>query len=220
VSPGLVRVREAAERDKDAQFTALLHHVTVEALRDAYRALRPRAAAGVDGATWAAYGENLETNLQDLHQRLHSGAFRAKPVRRVYIPKADGRQRPLGIASLEDEIAQSALVGVLNSIYEADFLVEAFKQQVKRLWARALRRRSQRTRLTWDRFNRLERKWLPRIRNTHPYPEQRFLARHPRQEPSAAVPLAGTCAGGRPSGRSLPRSCSSNTCGTVATWVS
>ena len=122
VSPGLDRVREAAKRDKEAQFTALLHHVTVEALRDAYRALRPKAAAGVDGVTWAAYGENLEENLQDLHRRLHSGAFRAKPVRRVYIPKADGRQRPLGIASLEDKIAQSAVVEVLNSIYETDFL--------------------------------------------------------------------------------------------------
>jgi hypothetical protein len=122
VSPGLDRVREAAKRDKQARFTALLHHVTVEALRDAYRGLRPRAAAGVDGVMWAAYGENLEGNLQDLHRRLHSGAFRAKPVRRVYIPKADGRQRPLGIASLEDKIAQSAVVEVLNSIYETDFL--------------------------------------------------------------------------------------------------
>src|ERR1041385_473052 len=122
VSPGLERVREAATRDKEARFTALLHHVTVEALRAAYRGLRPRAAAGVDGVTWRTYGENLEGNLQDLHRRLHSGAFRAKPVRRVYIPKADGRQRPLGIASLEDKIAQSALVEVLNSIYETDFL--------------------------------------------------------------------------------------------------
>jgi group II intron reverse transcriptase/maturase len=458
VSPGLDRVRAAAARDKGTRFTALLHHVTVESLREAYRALRPKAAAGADGVTWEAYGENLEENLQDLHRRLHSGAYRAKPVRRAYIPKADGRQRPLGIASLEDKIAQSALVEVLSSIFEMDFLgfsygyrpgrsphqaldalvvgiktkkvnwvldadirdfftnldrgwlerflehriadkrvlriiqkwlnagvvengtwaecdegtpqgatispllanvylhyafdqwanqwrkrqargdmvivryaddfvggfehkedaeqfradlserlaefglelkaektrliqfgrfaaqkrkewglgkpetfdflgfthisgqtregrfmvrritiskrmraklheleheimgrrhqsipeqgrwlrsvvqghlayyavpgnlrcAEAFKQQVKRLWARALRRRSQRTRLTWDRFERLERKWLPRIRNMHPYPEQRFYARHPRQEPSAVVPLAGICAGGRP----------------------
>jgi RNA-directed DNA polymerase len=76
----------------------------------------------VDGVTWEAYGENLEANLQDLHRRLHSGAYRAKPVRRTYIPKPDGRQRPLGIASLEDKIAQGALVKVLNCIYEADFL--------------------------------------------------------------------------------------------------
>ncbi len=117
VSQGLDRVREAAKRDKEAQFTALLHHVSVESLGEAYRALRPKAAPGVDGVTWA-YGRNLEANLQDLHRRLHSGAYRAKPVRRVYIPKADGRQRPLGIASQEDKIVQGAIVEVLNCIYE------------------------------------------------------------------------------------------------------
>jgi RNA-directed DNA polymerase len=122
VSQGLDRVRQAAERDKDARFTALLHHVDIDCLREAYRAINPKAAAGVDGVTWEAYGENLEANLQDLHRRLHSGAYRAKPVRRTYIPKPDGRQRPLGIASLEDKIAQGALVKVLNCIYEADFL--------------------------------------------------------------------------------------------------
>lgn len=122
VSPGLDRVRQAAARDRKARFTALLHHVTVESLGEAYRALRPKAAAGSDGVTWKAYGENLEANLQDLHRRLHSGAYRAKPVRRVFIPKADGRQRPLGIASLEDKVVQGAIVKVLNSIYEEDFL--------------------------------------------------------------------------------------------------
>src|SRR2546427_6486692 len=122
VSRELDRVRQAAERDKDARFTALLHHMDIDCLREAYWALNPKAAAGVDGVTWEAYGENLEGNLQDLHRRLHSGAYRAKPVRRAYIPKADGRQRPLGIASLEDKIAQGALVKVLNCIYEADFL--------------------------------------------------------------------------------------------------
>ncbi len=122
LSQGLDRVRQAAKRDKEARFTALLHHVDTEALREAYRAINPKAAAGVDKVTWKAYGENLEANLQDLHRRLHSGAYRAKPVRRVYIPKADGRQRPLGIASLEDKIAQGALVKVLNCIYEVDFL--------------------------------------------------------------------------------------------------
>ncbi len=122
VSQGLDRVREAAKRDRKARFTALLHHVTAASLREAYRALRPKAAAGVDGVTWEAYGGNLEANLQDLHRRLHSGAYRAKPVRRVYIPKADGRQRPLGIASLEDKIVQGAVVEVLNSVYEPDFL--------------------------------------------------------------------------------------------------
>ena len=118
VSPALDRVRLVAERNKEVKFTALLHHVTVESLRNAYRAIRPQAAPGVDGQTWEAYGQNLEENLLSLHQRLHSGAYRAKPSRRVYIPKADGRLRPLGIASVEDKIAQRAVVEVLNSIYE------------------------------------------------------------------------------------------------------
>ena len=122
VSQGADRVRQAAKRDKKVRFTALLHHVDIDRLRDAYRAINPRAATGVDGVTWKAYGEDLEANLQDLHRRLHSGAYRAKPVRRTYIPKADGRQRPLGIASLEDKIVQSCLVKVLNGIYEVDFL--------------------------------------------------------------------------------------------------
>ena len=119
---GLDRVRQVAERDRDARFTALLHHVDIDSLREAYRDINLKAAAGVDGMTWEAYGENLEANLRDLHRRLHSGAYRAKPVRRAYIPKADGRQRPLGVASLEDKIAQGALAKVLNCIYEADFL--------------------------------------------------------------------------------------------------
>ena len=103
VPNGLERVRQAAQRDKYARFTALLHHVTLERLHAAYRALRPGAAAGSDGVTWASYGQDLEANLNDLHARVHSGAYRARPSRRVYIPKADGRLRPLGIASLEDK---------------------------------------------------------------------------------------------------------------------
>jgi group II intron reverse transcriptase/maturase len=122
VPHALDRVRQAAKRDKEMKFTALLHHVTVESLREAYRGVRPQAAPGVDGLTWEAYGQDLEANLEDLHWRLHSGTYRAKPSRRVYISKADGRQRPLGIASLEDKITQRAVVGVLNNIYEADFL--------------------------------------------------------------------------------------------------
>jgi group II intron reverse transcriptase/maturase len=118
----LDRVREAARRDKDARFTALLHHVTLERLHAAYRAIRPQAAAGTDGVTWASYGQDLEANLRDLHARVQSGAYRAKPSRRVYIPKADGRLRPLGIASLEDKIVQRAIVEVLNAIYEQDFV--------------------------------------------------------------------------------------------------
>ena len=122
VSSGLDRVRQAARRDKDARFTALLHHVDVDRLRSAYGAIRPQAASGVDGVTWQDYGQDLEGNLQDLHRRVHSGAYRAKPSRRVYIPKADGRMRPLGIAALEDKILQRAVVEVLNAIYEEDFL--------------------------------------------------------------------------------------------------
>jgi retron-type reverse transcriptase len=118
---GLERVREVARRDKEARFTALLHHVTVDRLRAAYRAIRPQAAAGVDGVTWEVYGRDLEANLQDLHRRLHAGSYRARPSRRSYIPKADGRLRPLGIASVEDKILQRAVVEVLNTVYETDF---------------------------------------------------------------------------------------------------
>ncbi len=121
-SSALERVRRVATKDSDARFTALLHHVDVDRLRAAYRALSPRAAAGVDEVTWQDYGQDLEANLRDLHARVHRGAYRAKPSRRVYIPKADGRLRPLGIAALEDKIVQRAVVEVLNAIYEADFL--------------------------------------------------------------------------------------------------
>ena len=118
----LDRVRCIAEKDKGARFTALLHHVDVDRLRAAYWALNPRAATGVDGVTWLEYGLDLEENLRDLHARVHRGSYRAKPSRRAYIPKPDGRQRPLGIAALEDKILQRAVVEVLNAIYEADFL--------------------------------------------------------------------------------------------------
>jgi group II intron reverse transcriptase/maturase len=122
VPSGLDRVRRVARQDKDARFTALLHHVDVDRLRAAYFALRPKAAPGVDGVTWEDYGEDLEANLRDLHARVHRGAYRARPSRRVYIPKADGRQRPLGVAALEDKLLQRAVVEVLNAVYETDFL--------------------------------------------------------------------------------------------------
>ena len=118
----LDRVRQVAQRDGDVRFTALLHHVTVERLEAAYRAIRPGAAPGVDGVRWEDYGRDLEPNLRDLHGRVHRGAYRAKPTRRVFIPKPDGRQRPLGVASLEDKILQRALVEVLNAVYECDFV--------------------------------------------------------------------------------------------------
>ena len=122
VSNGLDRVRQAAQADRKCCFTSLLHHVTTDLLRDAYHCLKRDAAPGVDGVTWEAYGENREGNLTDLHARVHRGAYRAQPSRRRYIPKADGRQRPLGIAALEDKILQRAVVEVLNAIYENDFL--------------------------------------------------------------------------------------------------
>jgi RNA-directed DNA polymerase len=119
----LERVRRAAERDKQVRFTALLHHVyNIEHLRAAYSALKRDAAPGIDGETWQHYGEALEENLADLSGRLKRGAYRAKPVKRTYIPKADGRQRPLGIPTLEDKVVQRTTVEVLNAIYETDFL--------------------------------------------------------------------------------------------------
>src|SRR6184192_89385 len=119
----LERVRQAAKKDKKLRFTALLHHIyNLETLRMAYFSLKKEAAPGVDGETWRHYGEELEKNLQDLSERLKRGAYRAKPVRRVYIAKTDGRQRPLGVTALEDKIVQRAAVEVLNAIYETDFL--------------------------------------------------------------------------------------------------
>jgi group II intron reverse transcriptase/maturase len=119
----LERIGEVARRDKKVRFTTLLHHVyNLETLRGAYFGLKREAAPGVDGKTWREYGEHLEENLKDLSERLKRGAYRAKPVRRVFIPKPDGRQRPLGVTAFEDKLVQRALVEVLNQIYEADFL--------------------------------------------------------------------------------------------------
>jgi len=122
VSQGLDRVRHAARQRKKERFTALLHHVTIESLRDAFLALKRRAAPGVDGVTWKDYEAGLEDNLLDLHARVHRGTYRALPVRRRFIPKPGGKRRPLGIAALEDKIVQRATVTVLNAIYEEDFL--------------------------------------------------------------------------------------------------
>jgi group II intron reverse transcriptase/maturase len=117
----LDRVHQAARKDRKGRFTALLHHVTIDRLRKAYLALERKAASGVDGITWSEYGQDVEARLVDLHARIHRGAYRAKPSRRVYIPKPDGRKRPLGIAALEDKIVQRSVVEVLNAIYEVDF---------------------------------------------------------------------------------------------------
>src|SRR5580693_536273 len=121
VSHGLSGVRQRARERKQEKFTALLHHLTVDLLRESYFALQRKAAPGVDGETWQQYGTGLEDRLADLHSRVHRGAYRAKPSRRVYIAKADGRQRPLGIAALEDKVVQQAVVTILNQIYEEDF---------------------------------------------------------------------------------------------------
>ena len=119
----LERIREAARRDKAVRFTALWHHVCdVNRLREEYFALKRDSAPGVDGQTWRQYGQNLEANLQDLSARLHCGAYHAKPVKRAYIPKADGRQRPIGIPTLEDKIVQRAAAKVLSAVYETDFM--------------------------------------------------------------------------------------------------
>lgn len=123
VQSALKRIRQAAVKDKKVRFTSLMHHIyNLSLLREAYYALKREAAPGVDGATWRQYGEELESNLQDLSARLRRGAYRAKPVRRVFITKDDGRQRPLGVTALEDKIVQRATVEVLNAIYEPDFL--------------------------------------------------------------------------------------------------
>jgi len=122
VTQALSRVRQAERYRKKERFTALLHHVSADTLRTAFFALKRKAAPGVDGVTWQDYEADLEPNLEDLHRRVHREVYRPQPSRRTFIPKADGRQRPLAIAALEDKIVQGACVVVLNAIYEEDFL--------------------------------------------------------------------------------------------------
>src|SRR5450631_3564944 len=121
MSQGLEGVRKAAKERKQDRFTSLLHHMNVDLLRDSFYALQRKASPGVDGVTWQGYESGLEDRLVDLHGRVHRGTYRAQPSRRVFIPKADGRQRPLGIAAVEDKIVQQAVVTILNQIYEVDF---------------------------------------------------------------------------------------------------
>jgi len=122
VSQRLSGVRKAAKERKKEKFTALLHHLTVQLLANSFYSLKRQAAPGVDGVRWEEYETGLEDRLKDLHSRVHRGAYQAQPSRRIYIPKADGRQRPLGIAAVEDKIVQQAVVTILNQIYEEDFL--------------------------------------------------------------------------------------------------
>jgi RNA-directed DNA polymerase len=169
----LGRVRRVARKDKEVRFTALLHHVTIERLEEAYRAIRPGAAPGVDGVTWRDYGQDLEVNLRDLHARVHRGAYRARPSRRSYIPKPDGRLRPLGIAALEDKIVQRAVVGVLNAIYEQDFLGFSYGFRPGRSPHQALDALAtaiKRSKVNWvldadirDYFTSLDHSWLERF---------------------------------------------------------
>ena len=122
VSQGLASVRKAARENKEMKFTALLHHLTVDLLRESFYSLKRKAAPGVDGVTWQEYEDGLEDRLTDLHGRVHRGAYRALPSRRVYIEKADGRQRSLAVPAIEDKLVQQAVVTILNQIYEEDFL--------------------------------------------------------------------------------------------------
>ncbi|MGH3576967.1 MAG: group II intron reverse transcriptase/maturase [Mycobacterium sp.] len=163
-------MRQVARRDKEARFTALLHHVSLSRLRWAYWALSPKAAPGADGVTWASYGQDLEANLAGLHERVQQGRYRASPSRRAYIPKADGRLRPLGIATLEDKIVQRAVVEVLNAVYEADFRGFSYGFRPRRRPHDALDALAAglyRRRVNWvldadirDFFGQLDRAWL------------------------------------------------------------
>jgi RNA-directed DNA polymerase len=132
VSQALARIRQACKQRKKERFTSLLHHVSVDLLRLSFFALKKDAAPGVDGLAWRDYEANLEDNLEDLHDRVHRGAYRALPSRRQYIPKADGRQRPIAICALEDKIVQRAVAVVLNAIYEEDFLGFSYGFRPKR----------------------------------------------------------------------------------------
>jgi retron-type reverse transcriptase len=122
VSQALERLRRVAREKKEEKFTALFHHLSIDLLEEAFFDLKENAAPGVDGLTWQDYEANLERNLEDLHGRVQRGAYRALPSRRVYIPKPDGRQRPLAVAALEDKVVQRAVVALLNVIYEEEFL--------------------------------------------------------------------------------------------------
>jgi group II intron reverse transcriptase/maturase len=173
VSSDLERVRQAARKDRETRFTALLHHVTIDRLRSSFRALKHDAAAGVDGVTWHEYAHGLEARLEDLHGRVQRGAFRVKPTRRSYIAKADGSLRPLGIAALEDKIVQRAVVEVLNAIYEEDFLGFSYGFRPGRKPHDALDALTvgiQRGRVNWvldadirDCFGSLDQQWLARF---------------------------------------------------------
>jgi RNA-directed DNA polymerase len=138
VSQAQARIREAVTRNRQDKLTALLHHINIDVLRTSFFGLKKTAAPGVDEMTWIEYAEHLEANLLDLHARVHTGAYRALPSLRKYIPKADGRQRPLGIAAMEDKIVQAAVVAILTPIYESEFLGFSYGFRPKRNQHQAL----------------------------------------------------------------------------------
>ena len=192
----LERIRQVAARDKETKFTTLWHHVYDAArLEQAYRGLKPKAAAGADGVTWQGYGEKLEGNLQDLSDRLKRGAYRAKPVRRAYVRKHDGRQRPIGIAVLEDKIVQSATTEVLAAVYEEDFLGLSYGFRQKRSQHHALTALTvgiQTRKVNWvleadilGFFDAIDREWLMRFAE-HRIADQRVL-RHIKKWLNAGV---------------------------------
>lgn len=135
---GLDRIREAAKRSKKTRFTSLMHHITKDLLRESYYGLKKKAAPGIDGVTWHQYGEDLENLLKTLHERIHKGTYKAKPSKRIYVPKPNGKQRPIGIAALEDKIVEQAVATILNQIYEEEFLGFSYGFRPERSQHRAL----------------------------------------------------------------------------------
>src|SRR5260221_4792976 len=184
MSQGLDGVRKVAKERQQERFTALPHHLNVDLLRDSFYALQRKASPGVDGVTWQEYETGLEDRLVDLHSRVHRGAYRAKPSRRVFIPKADGRKRPLGIAALEDKIVQQAVVTILNQIYEVDFKGFSYGFRPGRSSHQALDALTvgiQRRRVNWGLdadirgfFDNLSREWTMKFIE-HRVPDRRIL---------------------------------------------
>src|SRR5499426_4832266 len=173
VSQAQARIREAVNRNRQDKLTALLHHLTIDVLRASFFGLKKSAAPGVDEMTWTEYAEGLEENLAELHSRVQTGAYRALPSRRTYIPKPDGRQRPLGIAALEDKIVQAAVVAILTPIYEAEFLGFSYGFRPKRSQQQALDALAYgigKKRINWvldcdvqSFFDKVSREWLIRF---------------------------------------------------------
>ena len=194
VSQALGRIRQAAKQRKKEKFTALFHHISVGMLRLAFFEIKKDAAPGADGLTWQDYEADLDRNIEDLHDRVHRGAYRAQPSRRLYIPKPDGRQRPIAIAALEDKIVQRATAAVLNTIYEEDFLGFSYGFRPKRSQHDALDALVvgiTSTKVNWilevdvrSFFDEVSQSWL-----------MRFLTRlclRPTRRVSAVAPIAGS----------------------------